>query len=146
VLAAWPSVAVSLAGDAIVGWQGQRTPTSVHATMVALRHARALHWSVATISDTSWANGEEVGPPRVAASPDGSGFVASWEDNNQLAVRASTFAATVRRWTPPVTIGSDGLWDNPVAVTAGRGGTAHLLWAHGISHYSTEMQAASFGP
>ncbi len=150
VAAEWsdsPALATDDAGNLIVAWSALLAPPlSTHATKVATRPALGGSFSSPRqLSDTRFFAIEDVGPPQVAASGDGSVIVVTWEDNVTLGVRAATygklFGAGGKWWSPAQTLARSGLWNDPIPVAAGPDGIARVLFANGLSHYQTQLNA-----
>jgi hypothetical protein len=132
----WPGVAVDRAGNPTIVWQNY---VSMASRIIAVQ----LSSPRARLSTPA----EDAGPPKVAASPDGSLVVVGWEDNAMLEVRAVTRSAGVPGWSAPVTVGSAGLWDQPVLLDAASGGFARAVWVgRGPIVDQTLMQVSSYGP
>lgn len=149
--AAWPDLAIDDAGNAVAVYQTLSAGGSTHLIRATMRAAGAGWSTPTTISDTRFATYEDVGPPRVAASADGSLVVATWEDNITLGARAATYGLVgtlgsikLRAWDRPRTLGSDGLWDDPLPVAAGPNATAVAAWMVPITLYKTRLNAATF--
>ncbi len=146
----WPSLAVDDAGHLAVAYSALLAPpVATHATRVVTRAAGASTWSAPrTLSDATLWWLEDVGPPQVAASADGSLLIVTWEDNLTTMVRAATYGAFFaggKAWGPAQTIANDALWNDPLPVAAGPAGSARVLFANALSRYQSQLNALPLG-
>lgn len=144
------ALAADDAGNLVVAFRALLAPPiATHATRVVTRAAGATTWTAPrTLSGTSLWWMEDVGPPQVAASADGSLLLVTWEDNLSTMVRAASYGAFFvggKAWGPAQTIADDALWDDPLPVAAGPNGSARVLFARALSHYQSQLNALPLG-